>query len=339
MAGTMNTKLKTLYLMDILRENSDEEHVLSANDICMELKERYGIDAERKSIYTDLQILEEYGLDIVRVSSPKKGVYLGEREYELPELRLLTDAVQSASFISAKKTAEMTEKICSSLSMHERELVVDKVYINERTKTTNESVYYIIDALAKAIHEKRKVRLHYIRYMTIPGAKPSRAEQIFTLSPYALIWSDDHYYAICNNAKYDNFMSIRVERVKSVDVLLEPIRDCSEFSSYTDGFDVADYTMKNFNGFSGETTTVELLCDNDLLQTVIDRFGEDVSIRESDDDSFSIIVQAAISEGFLNWINQFGGKMVVLGPREIQEKLMERAASTLETYKKLTEEN
>ena len=339
MAGTDSTKKKLLYLIDILKEYSDEEHPLSANDICTMLKEDYGVDAERKSIYTDLNVLQDYGYDIEKVSTPKKGVYLGEREYQVPEVRLLVDAVQAASFISPKKTAELTKKITAVLSENERSLVADKAYKNERIKTGNETIYYTIDALAKAIHEKRKVRLHYIRYMTTSGSTPHRVEQIFTLSPYALVWSDDHYYAVCNNAKYDNFMSVRVDRIKSVDLLMDPIRDCGEFSGYTDGFDVVDYTQKNFNGFSGETTVVELLCSNDLLQTVIDRFGEDVSIREADDDKFTVAVTAAISDGFYNWVSQFDEKMLVLTPASVQEELIRRAESTLAIYRGLTKES
>ncbi len=330
-----NTKLKLLYLLSVLRDLSDEEHVLNADDLLVELERRSGIQAERKSVYTDLKVLEEYGYDIIHVSSGKKGVFLGERNLELAEVRLLVDAVRSAGFISAEKSKKLTEHILSDLSIYDREFIEKSTYFDQTVKTTNNRVYYVINDLAEAIRKNKKVRLSYYKYRTQPGEKPRREAWKFTLSPYALIWANDRYYAICNNERHDNFMQIRVERITGVEILDEPIRDCAEFSSYVNGFDVADFAAKNFNGFSGKPVTVKLLCGNELLDEVKDRFGENIAIRYQEENRFVTQVQASVSTGFLNWVNQFGDKMLVLSPEELKESLLHRAKATLTLYESL----
>ena len=332
MAGTKDSKLKTLRIMDVLMELSDEDHPLSAPDICAELQDRWGITAERKSIYTDLEILENYGLDLVPTSIPKKGRYLGERDFELPEMRLLVDAVQAAGFISEKKTAELVAKLEQRLSKYQREFLNNQVYVDQHLKTTNETVLYTIDELARAIDKKKKVRLVYSKRRIVEGDRARQEERHFTLSPYALIWSDDHYYVICNNEKYDNFMHIRVDRIKSVTMLDTPVRNCSEFSAYKGGFDIADYAAKHFNGFSGEPTRVKLVCANELIQTMEDRFGADMPILESNDTTFTILVNVAVSEGFANWVMQFGEKVLVKEPAVLQDMILERTRNMLAAY-------
>ncbi len=334
-SGKRNTKLKLLYLLDVLKDLTDENHPLNSDKIISNLSKRSGITAERKSIYTDLGALQDYGYDIVRVSSGKKGVFLGDRKFQLPEARLLIDAVRSAGFITAEKTTALTEKILSDFSVYDREFLQESVYFSPNAKTTNSKTYYYINDLAQAISKGKKVRLSYYKFRYETGEAPHREKRIFTLTPYALIWSNDRYYAICNRETHDNFMQIRVDRIVGVEILEEPARDCAEFSNYTDGFDVADYTEQNFNGFSGTPVKVELLCSNVLLNEVVDRFGQTTPISFQKGDRFVAKVHASDSEGFFNWVNQFGDKMLVLNPPEMKEKLKKRAADTLALYQSL----
>ncbi len=330
-----NTKLKLLYLLGVLKDLTDENHALNSDKIIAQLKERSGLPAERKSIYSDLNALQEFGYDIVRVSSGKKGVFLGDRTFQLPEARLLIDAVRSAGFISAEKTNTLTEKILSDFSIYDREFLKTSVYFSPNAKTTNNKTYYYINDLAAAIRRGKKVKLSYYKFRYVSGEAPHREKRIFTLTPYALIWSNDRYYAICNRETHDNFMQIRVDRIVGVEILEEPARDCAEFSNYKDGFDVAAFTEQNFNGFSGDPVKVELLCSNVLLDEVIDRFGHTTPVSFRKGDRFVTKVQASDSEGFFNWVNQFGDKMLILNPPAMKEKLKERATATLELYKML----
>lgn len=332
MAGKMNSKLKTLVLADILREQTDENHPMSATDICTELKAR-GIDAERKSIYANLEVLEQYGLDIIKTSFPKKGCYLGARNYEAAEVRLLVDAVRSAGFISNKKTKQLVSKIEKSLSTFQREDMDRQVYMDNCTKTTNECVYYIIDGLSRAIDSGCKVRLHYVSRKIQQGNTVRHEERSFKLSPYALIWFDGHYYLVCNNQKYPDFMHIRVEHIRDVTILEdEPVRDCAEFSDYKSGFDCADYSQKIFNGYAGEPEEVTLQCANGLSQAIMDRFGDRIPIAKVGASTFDIRITAAVSTGLVNWILQFGDQMLVLSPDTLRESVYEKAKAAAKMY-------
>lgn len=338
MAGKSNSKLKTLVLADILREQTDEDHPMSATELCQELS-NYNIDAERKSIYTNLSVLEDYGMDIIKTTYPKKGFFLGEREFQLAEVRLMVDAVQSAGFISDQKTRALIAKMEKVLSRYQKEEISRQVYVEKvAAKTSNENIYYTIDELYRAIRIGRKVRLHYQRRKIAPGESVRYEERIFTLSPYGLIWFSDHYYLVCNNQKYDNFMHIRVERIRSVDILDEPARDCAEISSYKNGFDASDYLSKIFNGYTGETERVTLRCNNELIQSVTDRFGEDIPIISTDEETFTISVNAAVGEGFIDWLLQFGDTMVVTSPEELQIRVYDKAAAAANAYAKLLTE-
>ncbi len=336
MAGKANSKLKTLVLADILREKTDEEHPMSAAELCQELGD-YNIDAERKSIYSDIDVLRDYGLDVINTTYPKKGYFLGDRDFELAEIRLLVDAVESAGFISENKTRALTAKVEKVCSRWQRDRLHKQVYVEECRKTGNEQVYYIIDALSEAISKGCKVRISYQKRRIVADEKARNESRIYTVSPYALIWSDDHYYLVCNNQNYDNFMHVRVERIRKVEMLEdEKIRPCSEFSSFKEGFDCAAYLAQNmFNGYTGEPETIQLRCDNELIQAVTDRFGEDVVIFEADEDTFSVIVTAAVSDGLVDWILQFGSKMLVLSPETLQTDLLSKIASTAEAYQTL----
>ena len=332
MAGNNNSKLKLLYLIDILCDKTDDAHPLAATEICDELEKR-GISAERKSIYSDMKILETYGYDIIHTGSKNRGGYfLGERKFQLAEMRLLSDAVQAANFITQKKTVELVKKIESFASEAQAKTLHSQVYVDNRPKCKNEDIYYTISYLDEAITLGVKVKFIYSRRKITDDFKTLSEDKQFTVSPYSLVWSDDHYYLICNNEKYDNLMHLRVDKIKNVQLTKTPARHFSEVSDYRTSFDSADYTSKIFNMYSGEPKPVELICENSILEPILDRFGEKVKLQKYDDNHFSIRTNAAVNEGLTKWIVQFGGKIKVKSPNDLIYELKKKADEILKNY-------
>ena len=333
MEARFGSKLKILYIVDILRKFSDEEHPLNATEICERLAQ-YDIRAERKAIYDDIENLIYYGYDIVKTRTPKAGFFMASRELEIPEIYLLTDAVQSADFITPKKTRELVGKLESMMSKQQARERERSIYIGYSHKCDNEEIYINIDTLRQAIEEGKKVSLKYRTRQIDDSRKITFKEKIFTLSPYALIWMDDHYYLVCNNEKYDNLMHLRIDRMKSVNMLNEKSRHFSEVSEYKERFDIADYASKTFNMFGGKLCEIELSCSFELLEQVIDRFGDKIHIIGLSDRRFSFRTKGLISDGFVGWIMQFGADMEVTAPDELRSMIKSKIELLQKAYEK-----
>ncbi len=332
MAGVKNSKLKLLYLAEIFEKKTDENNLISANALCDEL-EKVGISAERKSIYKDIEVLREYGYDIIHVGSRSSGGYfLGQRKFELAEIRLLSDAVQAANFISQKKTKQLVAKIESFVSDKQAKVLHSQVYVDNRPKCKNEEIFYTINTLDEAITQGLKVKFIYTRRKITDQFKTATEEKSFTVSPYALIWSDDHYYVVCNNEKYTNLMHLRIDRIKHLTITDEPSRHFSEVSNYKNHFDSADYASKLFNMYSGEQKPIELVCENELMETMLDRFGERVRVQKVDENRFLLRTNAAISDGLAAWVLQFGGRVTVRMPNELIRTVKTKAEEIVEKY-------
>ncbi len=332
MAGKQNSKLKLLYLKDIFMKYSDEEHILNAMDIAEHLLQ-YGIECERKSIYKDIDILIEYGLDIIKTTKPKNGYFLASREFEIAELRLINDAIQSAGFISKKKTTSLLNKTDSLLSIYQADRLKGQVFIDRRNKCTNEEIFYNIDALDTAIKNEKKVRLNYSRRKLDEKYTAANESREFKLSPYALVWSNDHYYLIANNEKYDNLMNLRIDRIKKVEVLDSPRRHISEVSEYKNSFDTADYVSKTFNMFSGRPEMTQLKCKTEILEEMLDRFGEKISIKKSEDGWFYVYDELFVNDGLASWIMQFGDKIEVIYPAVLKSMIKSKSEAILRMYR------
>lgn len=295
----------------------------------------HGIECERKSIYSDIQTLEDYGMEILRVRTPENGYYLASREFEEPQLRLLIDAVQAANFITEKKTKELIKKIACLCSESTGKNLTKQVYIENRVKCTNEEIYYSIDVLNRAIQQGKKVAFTYCKRVVEENSRSAKIqEKNHVLSPYALIWSSDHYYLVGNNQKYDNLMHVRIDRMKKVEMLEEPSRPYSEVSQYKRYFDSADYAERLFNMFSGELRELDFLCDNSILEEILDRVGKTANITKSDDGHFRMRMKMVVSEGLISWIMQFGNKLEVIEPAELRTQVRERASEILKLYEK-----
>ena len=331
MAGKKDSKLKLLYIKDILETYSDEENVLNAGDIAQHLYE-LGIECERKSIYKDIDILIEYGLDIIKTSKPKTGWFIASREFEPAELRLLSDAVQAANFISKKKTRSLLEKTERLTSVENAKKLRKQVFIDSRNKCNNEEIFYSISSLDEAIKNFNKVKLTYVKRKLDNKFAATNEKKEFILSPYALIWSNDHYYLVANNEKYDNLMHLRIDRIRKVEILAETARHFSEVSDYKTSFNCADYVSKTFNMFSGNAQSTELRCRIDILEDMLDRFGEKVSIKRAESGWFYIHDDLYINDGLASWIMQFGNNIEVIYPESLREMIAIKAKEISEMY-------
>lgn len=334
MADKGYTKMKLLYIKEFLEKNSDEDHPVSVEDINEMLLSK-GIECERKSIYSDVKTLKEYGMDILSVRQPKAGYCVCSREFELPELRLLIDAVQAANFITPKKTKELIKKIGTLSSASQAKMLEKQVYIEKRHKCSNEEIYYNIDIINRAIQSGRRISFIYQkRQLDVAENKVVTQEKEFSVSPYAMIWSNDHYYLIANNQKYNNLMHTRIDRMKKVEILEEKARKFSEVSPYKSYFDSADYSGKIFNMFSGDTQSLEMVCNKDILEEIIDRFGINALIRTGEDETkFLLSTKCVVSEGLVSWIMQFGADIEVIEPRSLREQVKTRAKEIANIYK------
>lgn len=325
------SKLKTLYIYKFLENYSDENNPISTTELIKMLSDN-GLKCERKSIYADIDALKEMGCDIISVTSPKRGFVMATRKFELPEVRLLIDAVTSAGFITPNKTKALVEKLESLVSYYQAKNLTSQVYCESENKCDNEEIYYVIDTLDDAINENKKVKFTYKRRNIDKLNQKSYTTKTFLVSPYALIWKEDHYYLICNNSKYDNLMNLRLDRMSKIEILDEESRDVSEVSEYKNGFNSADYSSKMFNMFSGETSEVSLICDLDLREEIMDRFGAKIPLVAVDINHFETVINAAISDGLVSWIMQYGNKIKVKSPIFLADMVKEKAKSIIEQY-------
>ena len=331
MASATSQKLKLLHILEILKEYSDEDFPVSAAFIIDKLESR-GIKAERKAIYDDIDCLVNYGYDIYKVRSPKAGYVLGERDFELPEIYLLEDAVRTAHFITEKKTRDLCNKLDAMLSRSQAERSARGIYINTDGKTKNESIFYNIDTISRAIANHRKITYRY-------GVRELKGREIVTvfrerkISPYAMTWQDDHYYLIGNYDKYDNLVHLRIDRMKNVEETEEKARHFSEVSKYTDSFNVADYTKSLFDMFVGIRQTVRLKCAKTILEQIVDRFGDEIFVSNVTDTHFEINVECAVSPALCTWLFGYGDDIEVITPDSLRDMMRERAKKIEKLYK------
>ncbi len=330
----MNTSdhgLRLLFLADIFRRQTDENHVYSAVQLVSMLSE-YGVACERKSIYRDIDNLKEYGMDIVNIRTPIRGYYLRSRKFSTPEVRLLIDAVQAAKFISEKNTKSLIYKIGGLVSEYQEEELREQIYVDGSFKTDKEDLYETIRILDKAIKSRKQIILKYAR-RTIENKYLVRNDgKTFLVNPYAMLWSNDHYYLICNNNKYSNLMHLRLDRIVELEMLDSPVKHFSKVSQYSDKFDIADYSNKIFNMFSGEEANITLSCSNAILDEILEKFGDNVPIKIDENDRFRIKAEVEMSEGLVSWILQYGSDIKVLHPKSLARAVKEKAERILELY-------
>ena len=311
MSDFVNQRMKLLYLMKILLDKTDEQNPITMKKIISELA-AYGIQAERKSIYSDLELLNVYGLDIETIRSKSTAYYIAERQFELPELKLLVDAVQSSRFITRKKSAELIRKLSSLTSSEQAKLLRRQVYVAGRAKSINETVYYSIDQIHYAVSENRKISFKYFDYDIGKNRIYRKKGELYITTPVTLCWNDDNYYLIAYNAKYESLTHYRVDRMSDVNV-----RDETGDLFDKSKFDVAEHAKRVFGMYEGETVRARLSFSNSLVNVVLDHFGKDVRMISSDDGWFDIYVDVSISPVFLAWMFTFGDNAKIKAPENL----------------------
>lgn len=331
MAKSKGQQLKEVAILDILQNCSDEENPINATEIAEKLSEKE-ISVERKAVYRGIEALIDYGYDILFTRTPKAGYYIVDKLFELPEIYLLTDAVQAASFITVRKTRDLVKKLDSMLSEGERKKRAKGLYIDNGHKCENEEIYYNIDTLSEAITQHKKVTLTYSVRTISENRKIVVQSKEYKVSPYALIWQNEYYYLVANNEKYDNLMHIRLDRIRKVTITKEDWRHFSEVSIYKDSFDIADYSSKSFQMYSGELTEVKFRCHISILEQVVDRFSDKIFITNVEQDGFTFSVKVNLSSGLVNWILQFGDRIKVEAPERLTVMLKERIEALHNIY-------
>ncbi len=329
MARSQKQKLKLLYLMRYLQQNSDEAHPVGIAQM-VEALESCGIPAERKSLYADLEALREFGLDIVQTRGKTVGYYVASRDFELPELKLLVDSVQSSKFITQRKTLSLIRKIENLASVHDAAALQRQVFVRNRVKTMNESVYYNIDEISSAITADRKIRFLYCEYTVSKERRYRHEGAFYELSPYALIWDDENYYLLAFDAAAGQMRHYRVDKMSRISAL-ESFRDGKEAFR---ALDMSAYSKRVFGMFAGEAETVRLRFSNRLAGAVIDRFGRDVTLIREDEEHFSVRVEAVVSPQFYAWVFGFGGEAEILSPPSAREGMAAVSRAVLEKYEK-----
>lgn len=315
MPKSSNQKLKILLLMDMLINETDESRGLTMAEILYRL-ENSGVRAERKSIYDDIEVLRQYGLDILTLKAKTTEYYIGSRNFELAELKLLVDAVQSSKFITQKKSSELIRKLESLTSKNSAKTLQRQVYVNNRIKTQNESIYYNVDALHTAIATRKKASFKYFDYNVDKERIYRKNGERYTVNPLGLSWEDENYYLIAYSEKYEDFAHYRVDRMININVEEEP----RIITEATKNFNVAEYCKEIFSMFDGDAVRVVLIADNSLINTMIDRFGKDVFMSRVDDDSVRIITKIKTAGTFFGWLAQFGDKIRIDSPDYLQEE-------------------
>ena len=325
MPSSPNQRMKLLHLMKILLERTDDNHTLAIPDLISALAE-YDIKAERKSLYTDMELLRRYGLNIEVKKSKSVGYYIGARQFELPELKLLVDAVQSSRFITAKKSSELIKKLSDLASVHQAKELKRQVVMTERVKPLNENIYYSIDAIHEAINGQWKIHFKYFDYDAGKTRVYRKDGERYCQTPVALCWNDDKYYLICYSAKYDGFAHYRVDRMSDVEICDEDADPINEKQ-----FNVAEHTKQVFGMYGGELVTTTLRFDVSLVNIVLDKFGVDLLLRKNDE-QFEITVDVSNSPVFLSWIFQFGDKAEIVAPTSLRESMVTLLAENTKKY-------
>lgn len=318
-------KLKLFYLMKILLEKTDEEHTITVPEMIAELG-KLGISAERKSVYDDLEYLKLFGLDVCSRKTRTHDYFIGSREFELPELKLLVDSVQSSKFITHKKSMELISKIEKLTSEANAKKLHRQVFVTNRVKTVNETIYYNVDKIHDAIAANKQITFKYYD-LDVNRKKVYRKNgDRYTESPVALTWDDENYYLITYKEKYDDYAHYRVDKMESIEITEED-RVLSE-----EPFDLSAYSKTTFAMFGGEETEVSIKFENDLVGVVFDRFGTDVRIVKADEDHFICTVKVAVSPHFLSWIVSFGRRAKIMSPDYVVDEMYALIRETLENY-------
>lgn len=312
-----NQKLKLYYLAKIMVSKTDDEHYLTMPQIMKEL-EKYDITAERRSIYRDLQELENLGIEVEGEPIGKSYHYhVISHQFELPELKLLVDAIQSSRFITAKKSDELIKKLESFVSEHEAKQLQRQVYVSDRVKTMNESIYYNVDAIQNAIVQNCKIQFQYFQWNLKKEMELRHGGVYYRISPWGLLWDNQNYYLVAYDDAEEKIKHYRVDKMLHISLLEEKREGKDAFAK----LNMASYSNTNFGMFGGQKEKVKLKVNNRMAGVMIDRFGKNVMMIPYDRDSFTVNIDIHVSDQFLSWIAALGEEVKILGPENVVEQM------------------
>lgn len=318
MAKSNNQKLKLMYLKDMLLKNTDENHYIKINEIIDNLA-KYDIKAERKSIYSDIEALKEMGMDID--CDRRRGYAVLSRDFELVEIKMLVDAVQSSRFITAKKSLSLIKKLENFTSKYEAYNLHRQVFVLNKIKSMNESIYYTLDKIYDAIAADCNIKFKYFKWNINKEQELKKDGKFYIVSPWHLCWDNTNYYLIAVDTADNKIKHFRIDKILKTEI----IEDKRIGNDLIKDLDMSVYSDFHFSMFGGEVEVVTLKADNSLSNVVIDRFGKDITIVKSDDSSFTVNVKVAVSDQFLGWIFGMGGGIKILEPESVKERMRELA--------------
>lgn len=320
-----NQKLKIFYILDYLQRNSHQDHPVRAAELLSMLEQQHNIVCDRKTVYSDIAALQDYGVDIVSIPGKNGGYYIASRNFELPELKLLIDAVQSSRFLTEKKSRELIEKLCTQCSVYDARLMRRDVVVSGRVKSMNETIYYNVDAIQDAIAEDKQITFRYFDF-GLDGKRHYR-EKDYQASPYGLCQDNENCYLLALSPRH-GITSYRVDRMSDIRLLEDTRIPCPELT----GKALIRHANRLFQMYSGETATVKLRFHRSLTNVVIDRFGTETMLIPDGEDHFVFTVNVAVSPMFLSWIIGFGNKAKVLHPESVVQACQDLCREALSQY-------
>ena len=320
-----NQKLKILYILDYLQKNSHENHPVRAADLISMLSRQHNISCDRKTVYSDVAALQDYGVDIVSVPGKNGGYYIASRNFELPELKLLIDAVQSSRYLTEKKSRELIEKLCTQCNEEDAALMRRNVLVSGRVKSMNETIYYNVDAVQEAIFQNRQITFRYFDW-GLDGKRKYRNKD-YTASPYGLCQDNENCYLLAYSDRH-GVTSYRVDRMTDINLTKDERTACPELS----GKAILSHAKRLFHMYSGDEVSVKMKFHKDLLNVVIDRFGKDTMLIPDGDDWFNFTVDVAVSPMFLSWIIGFGAKAKILYPQSVIDQCKALCSEVMNQY-------
>lgn len=327
MAKSEKQKLKLLYVMQYLLEKSDDTHFVTTQEL-IDYLENNGIRAERKSIYADIDTLSEYGMDIIKKMDQPRGYYLASRQFELAELKLLVDAVQSSKFITTKKSRELIGKLETLCSQYEGKQLHRQVVVANRSKTQNESIYYNVDLIYNAISANVKIQFQYFEWNVKKEMQLRKEGAFYKVSPWCLTWDNENYYLIAYEKETDMIKHYRVDKMLKLS-LCEEEREGREAFEH---FDIAGYEKKTFGMFAGEEENITLSCAENLAGVIIDRFGTDVLLRPKEGNRIQVHIKVAVSRQFFGWLTGLGKGVKIEAPKQVAKEYYAYLQEILEDY-------
>ncbi len=329
MPKSTKQKQKLLYLAEYLTEHTDEDHCVTMPQILAYL-EQNGIKAERKSIYSDIEALNEFGMDIIRSGGHQGGYHLAGRNFELAEVKLLVDLVQSSKFITTKKSRELIAKLEKLVSKNDAVKLQRQVVVADRNKAVNENIYYSVDVIYDAIAGNRKIRYQYFEWDAGKQMKLKKGGAYYEVSPWLLTWDDENYYLIAYDSEAGMMKHYRVDKMLHI----EMSKEAREGKALFEQMDAAAFSKKTFGMFAGEERTVRLCCDASAAGVIIDRFGTDVALRRQDEAHVLARVNVAVSPQFFGWLAGLGERVKIVSPPSVAEEYLAYLEKILQAYRK-----